>query len=136
MDTILVVGIPELRLEPVYEFLFHLECLGQNIIRDGRLRSKHCACNGNNTRILAAERRQGSRWLFMVEVHLEVNHGLREDEHVTLLDHLGEEPVGVGGDKAKVECSLEHGEELGGAGVDVRWVYAQGCVVDASQRDT
>jgi hypothetical protein len=133
---LLVVGVlPELRLEPIYEVLLHLERLGQDIVRDGRLRSKHRAGDGDHPGVLAAERRQRGRGLVVVQVHLEVDHGLGEDEHVPLLDHLGEEPIGVGGDEAEVERPLEHGEELGGAGVDVRRVHAQGPVVDARERD-
>jgi hypothetical protein len=64
-----------------------------------------------------------------------VDHSLGEDEDVALLDHLGEEAVGVGRDEAEVEGALEHGEQLGSAWVDVRRVHPERRVVDARQRD-
>ena len=55
-ELLVVVVLPELRLEPVYQLLFHLKCCGQNIIWNRRLWSEHNIGDGNNPGILAVER--------------------------------------------------------------------------------
>jgi hypothetical protein len=49
-----------------------LECLGENIRIDGRIRSKDCICYGDNPRILAAETSKGKS-IGLSYIELEVN---------------------------------------------------------------
>ncbi|KAL8152620.1 LOW QUALITY PROTEIN: hypothetical protein V2J09_010380 [Rumex salicifolius] len=72
-----------------------LECLGENVNGDGRFRPEDGVGNGGNSGVLAAECGDG-KGIGVTGVELEVNESLREDEHVTRVEHLCEELVGAG----------------------------------------
>ena len=127
-----MVVLPELGLEPIYCPLFDLECLGQNIIGDWWLRPKHRICNGDGTRVLAAKCGNCDRGLVGVRVKLEVDEPHREYNHITLVEHLGEElVVWVRRDEADIECSLKHRDDLSGTRMCVGRVLTQRCIVNA-----
>ncbi|URE06662.1 hypothetical protein MUK42_19210 [Musa troglodytarum] len=127
----------ELSLKPVDGLLVHLESLGENLVRDGRLRPEHSVGDGDGAGVLATESTDGDG-VGVPRVELEVDEALREHKHITLLQHLGEETiavVAVGCDEADEELSFYDGEDLGGTGVGVGSVEAFGRVVDANHRD-
>ncbi|RWR93208.1 hypothetical protein CKAN_02244600 [Cinnamomum micranthum f. kanehirae] len=103
----------------------HLDGLGQNIIGDGRLRSKYGVCNGDDTWVLTAETGNGySRCV--ADIGLEVNEANWEYKHITLVENLGYECiiVLVGEDKAHVERPFEDRQYLCGTWVCVRRVLS------------
>ena len=115
--------------------LLNLEGFSQNVGRNIRVRPKHCICNGDDARVLAAESGE-SHGGSVPDVLLEVNETHRKNKHIALVKHFGEETIlGVGGDEADEECAFEDGENLGGARVRVGRVDPPGSIVDTSQGD-
>lgn len=81
-----------------YSFI-NLKCLGKNVSRNIRRRPKHGISNCDDTRILATESCDGHR-ILKTSISLEMDKALREDEHIALLQDLGDETiVGVGSDE-------------------------------------
>ena len=105
------------------------------MLRNGRLGSKHCVGNSDDSRVLAAQACK-SHGTALAIVELEVDEALWEDEHVSLVQDLGDERVvWIRGNKANEERALQHRQDLCGTRVGVRWVHAAGGVVDADHRD-
>jgi len=105
------------------------------MLRNGWLGSKHCVGNSDDSRVLAAQACKSHGTAHAI-VELEVDEALWEDEHVSLVQDLGDERVvWIRGNKANEERALQHRQDLCGTRVGVRWVHAAGGVVDADHRD-
>ena len=103
---LIVAVLVELLLEIVNYILVHLECLGQNIGVDGRIRSKDCVCYGDHPRILAAETGKGD-CIGLSHIKLEVNETNWEHKDVSLIQNFGEETViCVRCDKTYIQSTL------------------------------
>ena len=122
MDCLLSIS-PELGLEIINYFLVHLKGLGQNIIWDGWLRSKHGVSNVDHTWVLTAETGNGYS-MCVANISSEVNEAYWEDKNISLVDDLAYKGiiVLVGEDKADIERPFKDRQYLCGTWVRVRRV--------------
>lgn len=125
----------ELCLQTSNYTLVYLECLGQNIISNGRGWSKNSICNSDDTWVLAAQ--GGERnCLSSANVLLEVRKPHWKHKHISRTKHLWNEPVvRVGGHKPNKEFALLDCEYLSCARMSVWWNNTPWCIVYTGQGD-
>lgn len=125
----------ELSLNAVYDLVIHLERLGKDIIRDGRLRSEYSIGNGYDSRVLAAQSCKGYSIVRSI-VELEMGQSLREHKYISFVKNLCEQLVlRVRCHKANIETALQHRQDLSGTWVSVGWVKAIRSIIYASKGD-
>ena len=125
----------ELRLQTSNYTLVYLECLGQNIISNGRGWSKNSICNSDDTWVLAAQGGERS-CLSSANVLLEVRKPHWKHKHISGTKHLWNEPVvRVGGHKPNKEFALLDCEYLSCARMSVWWNNTPWCIVYTGQGD-
>lgn len=115
--------------------LINLERLGQYISVYCRIRTENRISNGDNTRILTAQKCDCDG-IPLPNVLLKVNKPQGENKHVSLLKDFGNQPVlRVGRDEAHEHSALQHRQYLGSSRVAVGRNHSSRTVVDSHGGD-